>query len=180
MLVINKIDVCRLSDLSPATRVLVDDIINSEGVQCIEVSCYSDEGVMDLKTKACDALLAHRVENKLKGNKINSVINRIHVALPKPRDDVERAPYIPDAVLNRKKFDRDDPDRRRLERDIEAEEGGAGVYVINMKSASLAVINFYLTISLFEQYRELPSQERRLEVRCHTGDMGGQECSRLC
>jgi nucleolar GTP-binding protein len=75
---------------------------------------------MDLKAKACDALLAHRVDTKLKGSKINTVINRIHVAQPKARDDVEN-----------------DPDRRRLERDIEAEEGGAGVYNINMKSTFL-------------------------------------------
>ncbi len=75
----------------------------------MEVSCYSDEGVTDLKTKACDALLAHRVESKLKGNKINSVINRIHVAQPKPRDDIERAPFIPEAVLERKKYDKNDP-----------------------------------------------------------------------
>ena len=59
-----------------------------------------------------------------------------HVAQPKARDDVVRAPFIPDAVKGRKRYDRDDPDRRRLERDIEAEEGGAGVYNINLKSAS--------------------------------------------
>ncbi len=135
MLVINKIDVCRLSDLPPASRELVEEIIKTEDVQIVEVSCYSDEGVTDLKTKACDALLAHRVESKLKGNKINSVVNRIHVAQPKPRDDIERAPFIPEAVLERKKYDKNDPERKRLERDIEADEGGAGVYNMDMKSA---------------------------------------------
>ncbi|KAJ6488377.1 hypothetical protein DFH09DRAFT_1455681 [Mycena vulgaris] len=41
----------------------------------------SDEGfmIMDLKTKACDALLAHRVEAKVKGSLITSVINRERV-----------------------------------------------------------------------------------------------------
>ena len=135
MLVINKIDVCRLSDLPPSSRELVDEIIKSENVTVVEVSCYSDEGVTDLKTKACDALLAQRVDTKFKGNKINSVINRIHVAQPKPRDDIERAPFIPEAVLQRKKYEKDDPERRRLEKDIEAEEGGAGVYNIDMRSA---------------------------------------------
>ena len=74
MLVINKIDVMRLEDLVPESREMVQEIINSEDVQCIQVSCYSEEGVMDLKNKACDALLAHRVDAKLKGSKINSVI----------------------------------------------------------------------------------------------------------
>lgn len=133
---INKIDVTRLDDLTPENRALVDQIINNETVQCVQVSCHSDEGVMDLKVKACDALLAHRVEVKLKGSKINTVINRIHVAQPKPRDDVERKPFIPEVVLTKKAYDKNDPERRVLERDIEAQEGGAGVYNINMKSAS--------------------------------------------
>ncbi|KAJ8586125.1 P-loop containing nucleoside triphosphate hydrolase protein [Rhizopogon salebrosus TDB-379] len=133
MLVINKIDVTRLEDLTPENRALVQEIIDTEDVQCIQVSCYSEEGVMDLKNKACDALLAHRVESKLKGTKINSVINRIHVAQPKARDDLVRTPFIPEIIKERKKYDKDDPERKKLLRDIEAEEGGAGVFNINIK-----------------------------------------------
>ncbi|KAI0281062.1 GTP binding protein 4 [Russula aff. rugulosa BPL654] len=133
MLVINKIDVTRLEDLTPDNRALVQDIIDTDGVQCVQVSCYSEEGVMDVKNKACDALLAQRVDAKLKGNKINTIINRIHVAQPKPRDEVVREPFIPEVVKLRKKFDKNDPDRRKLEKDIELEEGGAGVYNINLK-----------------------------------------------
>ncbi|KAI0001348.1 P-loop containing nucleoside triphosphate hydrolase protein [Russula compacta] len=133
MLVINKVDVTRLEDLTPDNRALVQEIIDTEGVRCVQVSCYSEEGVMDLKNKACDALLAQRVDAKLKGNKINTIINRIHVAQPKPRDEVVREPFIPEAVKLRKKYDKSDPDRRTLERDIELEEGGAGVYSINLK-----------------------------------------------
>jgi nucleolar GTP-binding protein len=90
---------------------------------------------MDLKNKACDMLLAQRVDAKIKGSKINSIINRIHVAQPKPRDEVVREPFIPEAVKLRKKYDKNDPERRRLEKDIELEDGGAGVYNINLKSA---------------------------------------------
>ena len=140
LLVVNKTDVCKLDDLAPEQRTLVDEIISQEGVQCVQVSCYTDEGVVNVKNSACDALLAHRVETKLKGSKINTVINRIHVAQPKPRDDVERKPFIPEAVLARKKYDRDDPQRRRLEKDIEVEEGGPGVYLINLKSEPLSLL----------------------------------------
>ncbi|KAJ6516492.1 P-loop containing nucleoside triphosphate hydrolase protein [Mycena sanguinolenta] len=133
VLVINKIDVMRLEDLPAESRALVQEIIDSEDVKCVQVSCYSDEGVMDLRTQACDALLAHRVDAKVKGSKIASVINRIHVAQPKPRDDVARPPCIPDAVKDRKKYDKSDPERRTLARDIELVEGGAGVYNINLK-----------------------------------------------
>lgn len=134
LVVMNKVDVTRLEDLSPENRALVDEVISAEGVQHVQTSCYTDEGVMDLKNKACDALLEHRVDVKLKGNKINTILNRLHVAQPKARDDVVREPFIPEAVKNRKKYDKTDPERKRLEKDIELEEGGAGVYNINMKS----------------------------------------------
>lgn len=137
VLVLNKTDVMRLADLPDDTRALVQEIIDTEDVKCVSVSCYSDEGVMDLKTQACDALLAHRVDNKVKGSKISSVINRIHVAQPKPRDDLVRAPCIPDAVKERKKYDKNDPERRTLQRDIELVEGGAGVYNINLRGLLL-------------------------------------------
>ncbi|EPQ50165.1 putative nucleolar GTP-binding protein 1 [Gloeophyllum trabeum ATCC 11539] len=133
VLVINKIDVTRLDDLDETNRALVQEIIDSENVLCVQVSCYSEEGVMDLKNKACDALLAHRVDSKMKGNKVNSIINRIHVAQPKARDEVVREPFIPEAVKNKKKYDKNDPERRKLEKDIEAEEGGPGVYNFNLK-----------------------------------------------
>jgi nucleolar GTP-binding protein len=126
----------RLEDVHPDSRALIQEIINQEDVQCVQVSCYSEEGVMDLKNKACDALLAHRVDNKMKGSKVNSIVNRIHVAQPKPRDDVVRAPFIPEVVKQRKKYDKNDPERRRLQRDVEFEEGGAGVFNINLKRSA--------------------------------------------
>lgn len=133
MLVMNKIDVTRLEDLTPENRACVDEILNMSDVLNVQVSCYTDEGVMELKNKACDALLEHRVDAKLKGNKVNSILNRLHVAQPKARDEVVREPFIPEAVKQRKKYDKNDPERPRLERDIELEEGGPGVYNINMK-----------------------------------------------
>ncbi|KZT22560.1 GTP binding protein 4 [Neolentinus lepideus HHB14362 ss-1] len=133
VLVINKIDVTRLDDLDATNRALVQEIIDTENVQSVQVSCYSEEGVMELKNKACDTLLAHRVDSKMKGSKVNSIVNRIHVAQPKARDELVREPFIPEAVKNRRRYDQNDPDRRRLEKDIEAEEGGAGVYNINLK-----------------------------------------------
>ncbi|KAF8134419.1 P-loop containing nucleoside triphosphate hydrolase protein [Boletus edulis] len=134
ILVINKVDIMRLEDLTPENRTLVQEIIDSENVQCIQVSCYSEEGVMELKNKACDALLAHRVDAKLKGSKINSVINRIHVAQPVARDDVVRTPFIPDVVIERKKYDKSDPNRKKLLHDIEQEEDREGIFSINLKT----------------------------------------------
>jgi nucleolar GTP-binding protein len=127
----------RLEDLTPENRAFVDEIISGEGVKVVQTSCHTEEGVMDVRNTACDALLAHRVEVKLKGSKINQVANRIHVTMPKPRDDIVRAPFIPDAVKTRKKYHPDDPEKRKLERDFEAVEGGPGVYNISLRSESV-------------------------------------------
>jgi nucleolar GTP-binding protein len=137
--VINKIDVTRLEDISPENRALVEDIIAKEDVKLVQMSCHSEEGVMDLKNQACDALLAHRVEHKINTSKVNNVLNRIHVALPKARDEIVRAPFIPEAVLSRKPYDKNDPGRIRLERDLEAEGGGPGVFNIDMKSMIIRI-----------------------------------------
>jgi nucleolar GTP-binding protein len=65
------------------------------------------------------------------------VANKIHVAMPQKRDDVERTPFIPDAVKSKVKYDKNDPTRARLERDDEQDLAhGAGVYSIDTKSTS--------------------------------------------
>ncbi|SOV02463.1 probable NOG1 - nucleolar G-protein required for 60S ribosomal subunit biogenesis [Ustilago sp. UG-2017a] len=137
ILAINKTDAKRLSDLEPERAALVQSIIDeSDGkVKLAELSTYTDEGVMETRNLACDVLLASRVETKMKGSKINAVLNRLHVAQPKSRDDVERTAYIPEAIANgsAKKYDAKDPERRKTLRDEQEENGGAGVFNIDIK-----------------------------------------------
>lgn len=66
------------------------------------MSTLSEEGVMNVKNEACERLLAQRVEIKMKSKKVNDVINRLHVAVPTPRDNKERPPFIPKAVLDKR------------------------------------------------------------------------------
>lgn len=136
-LVINKIDVTRLEDLDDEKANEIRNLVEeSDGkVQLMEISTFTDQGIMDLKHQACETLLATRVERKIKGPKGDNILNRLHVAKPQRRDDVERLPFIPDSILDgtRKKFDMEDPSRRKTERDIQDEQGGAGVHNIDMK-----------------------------------------------
>lgn len=74
---------------------------------------------MNVRNVACDALLAHRVEQKMRGNRIEAIANKVYVAMPAKRDEVDRAPFIPDSVKAREKYDKTDPERRTLERDVE-------------------------------------------------------------
>lgn len=51
-----------------------------------------DSASLFVPSQACDRLLAHRVETKMKGNKVNEVLNRLHLAVPNKRDDKVRSP----------------------------------------------------------------------------------------
>lgn len=159
----------RLEQLPAESRALVDQIIKDEGVKVVQASCHTEEGVMDVRNAACDALLAHRVEAKMKGNKVNSIVNRIHVAIPKPRDDIKREPFIPEVVLNRRKYDPNDPERRTLEKDIEAQEGGPGVYSIDMRSMCSAQLCGFVIDQLG---RGLDTFGSRLERGRYPGNLG--------
>ncbi|KAI0222351.1 Nucleolar GTP-binding protein 1 [Massospora cicadina] len=133
VLCISKIDVKRPEDLCPEDKALVQSIIDRDGLEVALFSSYTDEGVIETRNKACDKLLASRVDMKLKGHKIGDVLNKLHLALPQQRDDMQRVPVIPEGVNDRPKFDVNDPNRPKLERDIELENGGAGVYSVDLK-----------------------------------------------
>lgn len=156
---INKIDVMRPEELEASQAALLqafkDDNAHDTRVQFMQLSTMSEEGVMDVRNAACDALLTSRVESKEKTKRVDNVANRIRVAQPQTRDRVTREPFIPEAVkkrqeeaeARRKKLaelngeeDEEGEDevdvapRRKLERDLEAENGGAGVYSVDLKS----------------------------------------------
>ena len=94
---------------------------------------------MNVRNAVCDRLLAERNAAKLKAGtntqgevtgRLGDVLKRIHVA--QPLGGVVREAYIPDAVKNKMKYDKEDPNRPKLMRDIEEENGGAGVFNVNL------------------------------------------------
>ena len=138
--VINKIDIMKPEDLDTETKAMLDSMLKSGEVELLQLSCTTMEGVTEVKNAACERLIADRVAQKLKagtnssgsiGGRLGDVLTRIHVA--QPLGGILREAYIPDAVKKLRKFSKDDPDRRRLARDVEEENGGAGVYNINLK-----------------------------------------------
>lgn len=139
-IVINKIDIMKPEDLDVETRALLDSILKSGEVELLQLSCTTTEGVTEVKNAACERLIADRVAQKLKagtnssgsvGGRLGDVLTRIHVA--QPLGGIVREPYIPDAIKNLRKFAKDDPSRPRSAREIEEENGGAGVYNIDLK-----------------------------------------------
>uniref|UniRef100_A0A8C4IDR7 GTP binding protein 4 n=1 Tax=Dicentrarchus labrax TaxID=13489 RepID=A0A8C4IDR7_DICLA len=122
IVVANKCDVKKITELSEENQKIFADL-TAEGIPVIETSTLTEEGVMQVKTEACDRLLADRVENKMKGKKVHDVLNRLHLAMPAKRDDKERPPFIPEGALIRKRAMEVDAPKRRLERDLEVELG---------------------------------------------------------
>ncbi|KAG5298093.1 nucleolar GTP-binding protein [Histoplasma ohiense] len=138
--VVNKIDVMRPEDLDASTQAELQSILKPGDVEMLQVSCTTTEGVTTVKNAACDRLLAERVAQKLKAGSNNSgtpsgrlgdLLARIHVA--QPLGGVTREAFIPEAVHSLKKYDKNDPNKRRLARDTEEENGGAGVFNVDLK-----------------------------------------------
>lgn len=145
VIVCNKTDLQSLDGISEEDKKLVmqmkeeamktvigqgGEATDDQGV-LLTMSALTEEGVISVKNAACERLLNQRVEVKMKSKKLNDCLNRFHVAMPKPRDQKERPPCIPKSVLEARAREAEEvaeKEKRKLERDLEAENGGAGVY----------------------------------------------------
>lgn len=119
----NKVDVIRLEDL-PTEKAEQFKVFEESGISLLSMSTLTEEGVMDVKIQACEKLLQYRIDTKIKGKKVNDVMNRLHVAMPAKRDNKERPPCIPESVQSLKKtMDTDVKSKKKSLRDLEIEEG---------------------------------------------------------
>lgn len=119
----NKVDVIRLEDL-PTEKAEQFKVFEESGIPLLSMSTLTEEGVMDVKIQACEKLLQYRIDTKIKGKKVNDVMNRLHVAMPAKRDNKERPPCIPEYVQSLKKtMDTDVKSKKKSLRDLEIEEG---------------------------------------------------------
>ncbi|XP_047493263.1 nucleolar GTP-binding protein 1-like [Penaeus chinensis] len=120
----NKTDVITLRELkekSPEKFNLIS-ALEEEKIPILEMSTLTQDGVMEVKKEACDRLLAQRVDLKMRTKKADSILNRVHVAMPALRDRKRRAPYIPEQVKKIKLIEEEGmAPSKRLERDLEEE-----------------------------------------------------------
>lgn len=131
-----------------------------EGAKAVvmKMSAHEEVGVTDIRNVACEKLLQARVESKVRGRKIQNVMNRLHLATPNTTTG-RRAPNIPSSVLvkraedKKNQIDTEENDdvimggdvndsmtliqqelnRRKTERDLQEENGGAGVYSMDYR-----------------------------------------------
>ncbi|KAK3597055.1 hypothetical protein CHS0354_022058 [Potamilus streckersoni] len=119
----NKIDVMKIEELTEEKQQIFK-AFEDDGIPVMPTSTLTEEGVINLRNEACERLLAHRIETKIKSKKVNDVINRLRVAMPSQRDSKVRAPCIPESVLRKRQaMETETKQRRKLERDVELEQG---------------------------------------------------------
>jgi nucleolar GTP-binding protein len=133
ILVVNKIDVVAMKDLSEENRALILGLAESAGVEVMEMSNVSEEGVMAVKNRACDLLLQARVDARLTGKKVSDVLNRLTVA---GADLAASEPFIPESVHAARAAGLLGKGRK-TEKHLMLEGGGAGVYSMDTKKGYL-------------------------------------------
>lgn len=135
VLVLSKTDVKKWEELPQEMQTEIQNIGKEHNAYVISMSNKSKEGIDDLKMKSCDILLDYRFIQKSENTgKMTAIANRLHVAVPKKRDEKERLPFIPPTVMElRKKMPTDGPEetktaKRKTVKEMQDENGGAGVY----------------------------------------------------
>merc|ERR1712002_512938 len=103
IVVANKMDVVNRSELAPEKEEILKAIETEMSGDILAMSTVTEEGVMDVKSKACELLLQHRVDMKYKSKKVDGILNRLNVALPEKRDTKARPAFIPEAALRKQK-----------------------------------------------------------------------------
>jgi len=143
ILAINKIDILTPEDLPEERREIITKLQEDKNIPVMLMSTVQETGVMEVKTEACERLLSYRVDQKMRTKKVDNILNRLHVAMPAPRDDKLREPCIPEKASARLQQNAEKAERKRkLEKEIEEEMGDD------------------YTLDLKKNYSEIPEEER--------------------
>jgi nucleolar GTP-binding protein len=102
IIVMNKIDIQPYETLEQDKKEMIDTLVQDTNCTILQMSNISEYNISQVKAKACDLLLDARVDHRIATNKVDSIMNRLQVFLPKPRDTIERTCYIPQSVLEEK------------------------------------------------------------------------------
>eukprot|EP00917_Polyrhabdina_sp_WS-2016_P001008 GHVP01002037.1.p1 GENE.GHVP01002037.1~~GHVP01002037.1.p1 ORF type:complete len:622 (-),score=112.32 GHVP01002037.1:17-1882(-) len=96
IIVFSKSDLQGLDTLKEEERIEITPLLNSD-YEAVQISSHADDGVFIARNKACDMLLADRVQKKKELTE--SVLNRLHVSKPLYKKGPGRDTCIPETVL---------------------------------------------------------------------------------
>jgi nucleolar GTP-binding protein len=114
IVVVNKVDTQPWETLDEAKREMVQALVEDANCSLMTMSNLSEHGLSEVKSAACDKLLATRVDARVAGKKIGGVMNRLQVFNPKPRDNVERDVCIPESVQRTQEEGYEKPQRSNV------------------------------------------------------------------
>jgi len=131
-IVCNKIDLKKPEDVEPEDQKLIQTMLKggANTSKMFPMSNVTETGIHEVKKNACTMLLEHRVQKKLRSGRATSIMNRLSVAKPVPRDSKPRPVHIPESVRRAqaaKKKGIPVP-KPKTEKELELENGGPGVY----------------------------------------------------
>jgi nucleolar GTP-binding protein len=129
VLVVNKIDVQKFCDLSEEHQALINQGVRDTKATMLQMSNLAELGVMEVRNTAADLLLERRVDTKMQQKKVQGVLNRLTVSMPKPLPgEAPRELCIPDSVKQRRAEGLALKTSRKTQKQLQAEHGGAGNY----------------------------------------------------
>ena len=115
----------KFAELPAAEKAKIEGLAREANAYLIQMSNVSGDGIADVKTKACDILLDHRLTQKAKDpKKQEAILGRLHIAQPKKRDNIDRPAFVPETVL--KGVKKEGPTIKQLQE----EYGGAGNFYV--------------------------------------------------
>jgi nucleolar GTP-binding protein len=103
IIVVNKVDQQPWETLEADKKEMIENLVKQQGgvnnnCSLMTMSNITEHGVSQVKNAACEKLLEARVDARVASNKVDSVMNRLQVFQPQPRDNVHRDVCIPDSV----------------------------------------------------------------------------------
>ncbi|KAF1742038.1 hypothetical protein MXB_3742 [Myxobolus squamalis] len=96
---LNKTDFLPISDISIPHKEILGKF-EAAGIPIVPLSTLTGSGVMELRNSACDLLLIQREASVSESKQLRNNMSRLHVAVPKPRDNLARPPSIPAKLLD--------------------------------------------------------------------------------
>lgn len=96
---LTKIDIQPFEKLDKEEKQKIEELAKVSNAYLIQMSNITQQGIENVKTKACDILLDHRLTQKAKDpKKAEAILNRLHIAEPKKRDSYVRSEIVPNSV----------------------------------------------------------------------------------
>jgi nucleolar GTP-binding protein len=101
VIVLTKSDITQFKEIDPKVKSEIEKLAKETNSFLIQMSNKSGDGIGDVRAKACEILLDHRLTQKAKDpKKAQAIMEKLHVAEPKKRDNKIRDNNIPETVVN--------------------------------------------------------------------------------